>query len=60
MQMKRGYKRRLILTAIDESVIVLVVCRRAVALPLEVNRGNALGATVAVVVKGYLTERADG
>lgn len=46
--------REAILTAIDQSVVVLGVCLCAVPFPLKVNGSNTLGATSTVIVKGYI------
>jgi hypothetical protein len=46
-----------ILTAIDESVVVLRVRLGAVSFPLKVNGGNTLGAAGTVVVKGDFFQR---
>lgn len=48
-----------LLTAIDESVVVLGERLRAIALARELDSCNAFGATAGVEVKGNLFQRPD-
>jgi hypothetical protein len=59
---RTGQDRRgeAILTAIDESVVVLRVRLSAIAFPAEMNSGNTLRAASTVVVESDFSEWANG
>lgn len=51
--------KRPILTAIDEPIVVGLVCFRTVTPLLEVNGSDTLGTTGGVIVKGNVAKGAD-
>lgn len=52
--------KRPILTAIDEPIVVSLVCFCAITALLEVHRGDTLGTTGGVIMKSNVTKGADG
>ena len=52
--------KRSILTAVNESVVVLLEGLVSVAVPLEENLSDALGLAIAVVAEVDFAERANG
>ena len=51
--------RDVILTSIDESVVILLIGLCAVSLALEMHRGDTFGSASAVIVKRDILQGAD-
>lgn len=52
--------KRPILTAIDEPIVVSLVCFCAITPLLEVHRGDTLGTTGGVIMESNVAKGADG